>query len=248
LITDNGYPLTKKGIPTTKGIEQYVKDNKFKLADEFSKFVHDSVYDIEMIADDISQYDENPDVLGLTLSYKGSGEIIITNEEKYYEYELDWLPKYKKRSLLEANNFVKTTILHELTHIYFNQVIREMRMDSMYVNPAYNNFSLIPIHSFGSLFLEEGIAVYIPYKMGQAIVGPEYIPESTEEIQSKDMYSIIMYKYSLEYVQGFLDYYGIKKGIQMLVAATPPNMEELLYPSKYYYKFNKTQPLWIQKN
>ena len=234
------YPLTKQGIPTSKGIEYYIKQNEVRFISEYQKLVNDSLYDVYVSIDDLSKYvdNDNLDALGYCFSEKGSSEIILTNEEKYIAYESSMLSKYKRRNINEANNFVKGVFFHELTHFYFNQVIIQMRLDSMYVCPDYNNFSMIPhLNVFSSKFIEEGICMYVTIKIGECLLGKDYMPETLEEIKDKQNKYDILYKYSAEYVKTFIDQHGIKKSIQMLVSTKPPTYEELLNPDKYWCKF-----------
>ena len=141
-IQNSTYPLNKKGEPTSKGIEMYVKQNQFKFIKEYQDLVGDTLYDVYMSTDNLSQYTDNEDDnnLGFCFCERGSSEIIITNEEKFMAYEASMLSKYKKRNIIESNTFVKGAIFHELTHFYFNQVILEMRMDSMPVSPSQELF------------------------------------------------------------------------------------------------------------
>jgi hypothetical protein len=145
------------------------------------------------------------------------------------------LSKYKRRTLIEANNFVKAVLFHELTHCYFSQVIREMRMYEMHVSLEYNDFSLIPRNSFGSKFIEEGVSEYVIIKMGEEVVSDKgYIPESIEEISNKENEFTILYKYSAQYLKPFIDDLGIKKAIQVLAGNSPPTLEEILFPARFY--------------
>jgi hypothetical protein len=239
LIAQNVYLLTKEGIPSSKGVDIYVKQNTNNFISEYQKLVSDSLYDVYMTTDDLSQYQDNDDALGFYISEKESSEIIISNEEKYIAYETSMLSKYKKRTIYESNNFVKGVVFHELTHFYFNQIIMQMRIDSMYVSSDYNNFSMIPRNSFGSKFIEEGICMYVAIKIGECISGKNYTPETIQEIMDKQNKYDILYKYSAEYVKSFLDYYGIKRGIQLIVGVRAPSYEEILHPEKYWNKIEK---------
>ena len=230
------YPTKKDGSPTSKGLEMYVKQNQFKFIKEYQDLVKDTLYDVYMSTDDLSQYTDNEDDnnLGFCFCERGSAEIIITNEEKFMAYEVSMLSKYKRRNIIESNTFVKGAIFHELTHLYFNQLILEMRMDSMFVSPEYNNFSMIPRNYFGSKFIEEGICMYVAIKIGECILGKDYKPETMEEIVDNQNKYSIKYRYSAQYVKSFLDLYGIKRGMQIFIGNKPPSFEEILYPVKFY--------------
>jgi hypothetical protein len=241
LNAQNVYLLTKAGIPSYKGIEIYLKQNINTIVDEYQKFVNDTLYDIYITSDDLSKYTDNNnlDALGFCFCEKGSSEIIITNEEKYLSYEVSMLSKYKRRNIIESDAFVKGVIIHELTHLYFNQIIMKMRIDSMFVSPEYNNFSMVSRNSFGSEFIEEGICTYVSVKMGECIIGKNYIPESIDEITDKHNRFDIMYKYSSQYVKLFLNKNGITKGIELIIGIKPPTLEEILNTEKYWNKFKK---------
>ena len=236
------YPLNKKGKPSKFGIEYYVKQNESKIISEFQKLVHDSLYDVYITVDDISQYNNNEEgTLGYCLSGQGTCEIIITNQETYSAYEVSTLSRSQRQRIAEANNFVKGTILHELGHVYFNQVILEMRLDSIKVSPEYNNFSMIPRPgSAGSKFIEEGICEYIPTKMRENIILSLFVPKSIEDIMSKENNYNVMYKYSSEYLRAFIDYYGVKQAIRILVWNKPPSLREIFYPAEFFTRIKTT--------
>lgn len=230
---DIKYPL-KNGRPTTLGINYYVKNNEDKFISEFQELVKDTLYDVYITVDDIRKYTDDPNTLGYCAVGMGSSEIVITNEPRYLHYEYSMLTPYQRKAILESNNFVKGVIFHELTHNYFNQVILEMRIDSMDVSMEYNNFNMIPKNSFGSNFIEEGIAVYMTVKKGEIIFGKDFIPESVEQIQNKDYKYYIKYNYSCVFVRPILDKYGIKQGMKLLIGNRPPSYEEMMKPELYY--------------
>jgi len=229
------YPLTKKGIPSKQGIEMYIRDNESKFISEFQDLVKDTVYDVYLIVDDISKYTGDDGTLGYCIPGGSvTSEIVITNEEKFLAYEVSMLSKYQRRTISESNSFVKGVAFHEMTHHYFNQVIRELRMYEMHVANEYNNFSIIPRNAFGSTFIEEGVAEYVNLKIGEEIVLQDYTPETLEEITRPENKENMIYKYAPQYLKSFIDYYGIKKAIQILVSNSPPTIEEILYPGRFY--------------
>lgn len=229
------YPLTKKGIPSKQGIELYIRDNEAQFISDFQDLVNDTLYDVYLIVDDVSKYTGDDGTLGYCIPGSSTAsEIVITNEEKFLAYEVSMLSKYQRRTIVEANNFVKGVVFHELTHNYFSQVIREMRMYEMHVANEYNNFSIIPRNTFGALFIEEGISEYVNLKIGEEIVLGDYIPETIEEITDPENKDDMIYRYSQQYLKSFIDYYGIKKAIQILVGNPPPTVEEIYYPPRFY--------------
>jgi hypothetical protein len=233
--TTQKYPLTKKGIPSKQGIELYVRDNENRFISDFQKLVHDTVYDVYLSVDNVSRYTGEDGTLGYCIpGGSTASEIMITNEEKFLAYEVSMLSKYQRRTIIEANNFVKGVIFHEMTHNYFSQVIKEMRMNGMKIANDYNDFTMIPRKIFGEKFIEEGVAEYVNVKIGEEIVRQDYTPETIEEITDPQNKENILYRYSAQYLKPFIDYYGIKKAIQILVSNPPPSIDEIFYPAKFY--------------
>jgi hypothetical protein len=227
------YPL-KNGRPTTYGVNYYIKTNEERFIREYQELVGDTLYDVYITVDDIRKYTDDPNTLGYCAVGMGSSEIVITNEPRYIQYEYSMLSPYQKRSVVEANNFVKGVVFHELTHNYFNQVILEMKMDSMWVCSEYNNFVMVPRNSFGANFIEEGVAVYVTVKKGECIIGEFFIPTNKDQIQNKDYKYNVLYNYSMVFVRPILDKYGIKNGIKLLLGNNPPSYDEILEPKRYY--------------
>ncbi len=80
----NDYPL-RDGIPTSKGIEQFIEDQVESIILEYQKFVEDTLYDIWVYAEDLTYYNVD-DSLELGRYYPK--EIYISTEEKFLAYEL----------------------------------------------------------------------------------------------------------------------------------------------------------------
>lgn len=235
------YPLNKHKEPSTKGIEMYISDNQDKLVSEFQKIVQDTLYDVYIYTDNLSLANEY-DTASLGVFYLPN-EIVISNEEKFMAYELKDLSKFKRNNLISANNFVKSTVFHELMHYYFYQVIREMQFNNAYVSPEYNNFTIIPrLNDIGARFIEEGICEYVTVKTNQSIFNENfYIPLTSNEIPYRSKRQQIFYEYSVAYVRSFINYYGFKKAIQLIVGTKPPTPEQILYPRQYFKQFSFVQ-------
>lgn len=216
----------------------YVADNSDRIISEFQKIVGDSLYDVNIYTDNISSLSyHDPGSLGV---YYPPDEIIITNEEKFRAYELKDLSRYKRNELISSDNFVKGTMFHELMHYYFMQIIKEMQMHEQYVSPEYNNFSIVARldHDIGARFIEEGICEYMSIKSHQAIFNENYyVPETTQDLFSKTKNQEIFYEYSVAYVRSFINYYGFKKAIQLIVASKPPTPEQILHPAEFFRHF-----------
>jgi hypothetical protein len=232
------YPLKKDGTPSKNGIDYYIKENQNKIVSEFQNFVHDTLYDVYISTDDLRKFMED-DALGICLSTPSSSEIIITNEEKYIGYEVKLVPYRIRKVIIEANNLVKGTLIHELGHFYFNQVIREISsLDTLHtISREYTSrFLIIPKKSFGAKFIEEGICEYILLHLKEEIVaeGQFYLMQSSEFIMAEENHYRVLYQYSPQYLNSFINKFGVKKAIQILVNNSPPSIDEILYPEKFY--------------
>jgi hypothetical protein len=243
-IKEKEYPY-KNGIPTSRGIEYYVKLNEQKIVNEYQAFVKDTLYDYYISTDNLSLYMDY-DSLESGRFYIPN-EIIITNELKYTDYELALVPKWKRKSLVESNQFVKAVLIHELTHVYFFQVMDFMKIMNMEVAMEYNyGIRMYPNMElrFGSEFIEEGICEYMVQKMNESIPYQNiYQPKTKEDIRQKYNYVDIKYKYSSWYVKEFMDltiqqYGDIKTGIMIILSNKPPTYEEILNPNLF---FNRLQ-------
>jgi hypothetical protein len=231
------YPYDN-GKPTTTGIRQYVKDNEEKFITEYSLFVHDTIYDAYFTTDKLSEYyDSDSNELGC---FYIPNDIIITNEPLFIDYELNRLNKYNKKCLAESNRFVKGTAMHEMTHVYFNQIMREMQDEKMKVNARYrNNINIYPNNTYGAEFIEEGVCEYVSELMGEIIpYRYSYKPKNANDIITNRNRYEIKYRYSRIYVKGFLSQYSdsLKTGIKILLRNEPPTTEEMLLPELYYQR------------
>lgn len=218
------------GEPTPKGIHAYIFVNEHAFAQEYMKFVQDTLYGYNIWVDDLSNYNEH-DTLELGRYYFPS-EIIITNERKYLDYAVDSLSKFKRRTTI-SNRFVKGCVFHELTHIWFQQIMLEMQSYNQFSSVEYNNFRIYHPRDrgYGAEFIEEGICEYIANKAGE-IINPEKVVPDLEG--NWDKYEI-KYQYAEYYVRQILDRYdNIKEGIKMILLTPPPTKEEIRNPELYY--------------
>ena len=157
-------------------------------------------------------------------------------------YEKEDLSKFRIKTEGHTNAFVKSTVFHELTHHYINQIGREMKYnDSVRINRAYEtNFWIIRDYSmFGSTFIEEGICEYMVTQMGE-IIPPKRIlvPKSESDLIKRENKYKYVYKYSAEYVKTFLDTTGFKRGVKILIHNEPPTPHEILNPELYFEKLD----------
>lgn len=228
------YPL-KNGRPTTRGIEQYVEENEASMIKEFQDFIGDSIYNIYIYTQDLT---ENGYFDPMELGRYFPNEIFITNTEVFMAYELSGLTRRGRDTVSASNLFVKSTVFHELTHHFINQVSVEMsQIEHIGVNRAYQSFFRIyrDQNDIGSKFIEEGICEYVTGKMGEIIppVKP-YIPKSKADLTDTANSFNVYYKYSSYYLSDFLDTVGIKRGIKILLHNPPPSSEEILKPKLFF--------------
>jgi len=228
------YPL-KHGKPTSKGIEQYVEENGDLIKTEYQNFIQDTLHDVWIYTQDLSNYYGSD---SLELGWYYPNEIFITSSELFIAYELADLSKLQKARHRESNKFVKSTLIHELTHTYIHQINREMRsVDRIIVHRAYqdNIWILKPHESFGRAFIEEGICEYISEKMGE-IIPPKrpFHPETMEDLMEKKNSYKVKYKYSSHVLKPFLDTTDFKKAVKILLQNAPPTYMEMLNPELYF--------------
>ena len=228
------YPL-KNGKPTSRGVEQYIEDKGDSLVIEYQNFVGDTLFDVLIYAEDLSDY-EVYDSLELGSYYPH--EIIITTAELFIAYELADLSKFERAFIKESNKFVKSTVFHELTHHYLDKIIWEMQnVDKTSVDRSYQSYIWIfKTHEmFGSTFIEEGICEYMTQKMGE-IIPPKkpFIPKTEDVLTNKNNRHNVNYKYSSYYLKQFLDTTGFKEGVKILLHNSPPTYEEILRPDLFF--------------
>lgn len=226
-------PYYNKRKPSSWGIEQYVSKNHDVIINEFEYLINDTLFDVYIYTDDLSDYDEENN-LGI---FYIPDEIMITTEEKYVEYEFKNLSKIKRIFSSYTERTVKAVIFHELTHAYFHQLTLLRNINNEYVSPEYANFNIFPSRKtyFGSLFIEEGICEYIVYSLNEsAPLGDILIPRTEEELLDENNKVNNLYHYSVYFLEDFLDEYGIKKGINILLSNRPPTYEEILKPELFF--------------
>ena len=78
----------KWGRPTSKGIDNYIERNEYQFVIDYQNFIDDTlIYEPFISTDDISDY------VGMTENTAGFFErpdnIVISNDTKYMDYELD---------------------------------------------------------------------------------------------------------------------------------------------------------------
>ena len=233
--TAQKYPLNEQGKPTTEGIEQYVKDNEENFIVDFEKYVKDTIYQAFFSVEDLTQY----------VRYKGweqgwhegGGNIILSNKEEYVGYSLKHLSKFERSQFIETNAFVRGTALHELTHCYIEQISRKLLSKGIEVEKEYlpsNPFSK-DYSTIYSDFIEDGIAEYISKEMGEIILPKKlFVPKNIEEFLDTTKIYHSRYQYAYKYVKDFLNFYGVKNGIGILIANPSPTEKEIFNSDIYF--------------
>ncbi|MEN8202347.1 MAG: hypothetical protein ABFS28_07115 [Bacteroidota bacterium] len=228
------YP-TKNGKPTRKGIEQYIEDNSASILIEYQNFIKDTLYNVWFYTEDLTDYLANDP---LELGWYYPNEIYITTSELFIAYELADLSKVHKALISESNKFVKSTVIHELTHNYIHQISIEMRsVDKISVHRSFqtNLWILTSQESFGRSFIEEGLCEYISEKMGELIPSKRpYIPGTVEDLIDKNNSYNVKYKYSTHFLKPFLDTKDFKKAVKIILHNAPPSYMEILDPERYF--------------
>jgi hypothetical protein len=228
------YPL-KKGKPTSKGIEQYVEEQSEAIKSEFQKFIGDTLHNVWIYAEDLSDYLSND---SLELGWYYPNEIFITTAEKFLAYELDDLSPRQQALHAGNNKFVKSALIHELTHNYLHQIILEMRsIDSIPVYKSYhaNLWILNAQEAYGRAFIEEGLCEYLTEQMGE-ILPPKRVssPRTMEDLMDRTNRYDIKYKYSAACLKPFLDTMDFKQSVKILFYNPPPSYAEILEPHLYF--------------
>ena len=221
------------GKPTSKGIEQYILTQEHAFAQEFMFFVQDTLYDYFISTDDLSDYVPYDSLrLGMTFL---PADAIITTEEKFIDYALDSLSRFRRKTI-RSSAFVKGTVMHELTHVWINQILREMDWKDMYISPEYRNFRIFSSRDivYGAQFIEEGICEYVANKMGEILPVPARPPEEDDNPHTYK----IKYRWAQEFVGHYLDTCSsLKEGIQNIFSQRPPLGKEIDDPEKFWQNF-----------
>jgi len=234
----SGYPL-KNGRPTSKGVDLYVEENAADLIAEFQDFIGDTLYNANIYTENLSK-DEDHDPLELGNYYPN--EIFINNAEIFIAYELEWLPRKSRDTILNSNLFVKAAVFHELMHHYIYQLSIEMlRRDLISVDRAYQSFFRIYSNRDepGPRFIEEGLCEYVTLKMNETIPPRRlFIPKKASDLTRPERAYDIFYRYSAYSLSVFLDTTGLQSGIKILLHNPPPSETEILDPGLFFARLD----------
>jgi hypothetical protein len=229
----------KLGKPSTYGINTYIKNNTESLIKEYEYLINDTLYDIYIFTENLGEYKENE--LGC---FYIPDYIIITNEEKYIEYEFKRLSKFKQRNISYYERTLKAILFHELTHAYFYQTLILEKQKGNHVSPEYGTIRLYPSAEakFGAEFIEEGICEYMIYYLKESTFTTDYeniIPQNKDELINKDNEVNILYLYSVYFIKDFLDKNGVKRGIEILLNNRPPTYNEMINSELFFNRLEK---------
>jgi len=226
----NEFRYYAHGEPTAKGIARYVYIHENEFVKEYTDFIEDSLQEYSITVDNLSLYMQY-DTIEMGRYYYPT-EIIITDETKYIDYAVDSLVPWEKKSII-SNKFVKGCVFHELTHIWIQQIMREMRYLGMAISPEYSNFRLYHEvnRGYGAEFLEEGICEYVASEAGEILFPDRVIPDYSKGWNSFE----IKYLYAEYYVRPIMERSGnMKDGIMKILQTPPPTQEEIQYPHLFY--------------
>ena len=227
----------KHNRPTSKGVDNWIELHQWELGEEYQRLVKDTLYDYFIWGEDLTDYvDFDSTMLGMSFL---PSEAIVHNKANFIDYAVDSISKFRRKTTT-SNAFVKGTVFHELSHVYVNQILREMQYLKIPISTGYRSFRIYSSRerNFGASFIEEGICEYIPNKLGEILLTKNpYKPVSLSDIDESYR---IKYVYSEYFVRDFLDQFSVpKEGIIILFSNPPPTKEEILHPEKYFQRLER---------
>ena len=231
--------LYKWGIPTSRGIDKYVEANWFVFIQDYQNHISDTLfYEPFISTDDLSRY----------FGYKGGDlgyfeypdNIIVTNEPRYIDYELNRLSRFQKNQYRETNQFVRAVVMHELTHCYFYQNVMQVRNgDSLHID-FRPGLRIVPQDNYGADFLEDGFCEYVCADMDEMIPYDQKHFLIKNDLSTANRYSYeVKYRYAMQFITPVIQQHGLRHAIRTVVSHAAPNQEEILNPELYYHRLNQ---------
>ena len=224
----------KWGRPTSKGVDKYVERNEYQFVIDYQLHIGDTlIFEPFISTDDLSDYyTYNEGDMGY---FEPPDNILINNEPRYIDYELSRLSRYERNRYLEATQFVRAVVVHELTHCYFYQIVMMAQYDKKLEYEFRQGLRIIPVDHYGTKFLEEGVCEYVVELMDEMIVSNKKLVLNKNDLTTANRNSHrVKYVYSREFVKPVIEEFGLKSAIYMMVTNKSPSDEEILNPSLYY--------------
>jgi len=219
----------KFGKPTTKGIDYYVDLHWFDFIEDFEASVQDSIFGLFISTDNLRGYEQHE--LGY---FQPPNSIVVTNEERYIDYELNMMSDFKKSQYRETNQFVRAIVMHEICHAYFYQLLKLCDKGDSLEYEFRLGLHIVPQDFYGTEFCEEGICEYVVETMGERIAYDEKVRITANKlINNRNSYEV-KYRYASQFVKPIVDSLGIRNAILTIVSNKPPSNEEILKPEFYY--------------
>ncbi len=226
----------KWGVPTSKGIDNYVERNQYQFVIDYQNFIGDTLYFEPFIStDDLSDYyDYNEGTAGF---FERPDNIVISNEPRYLDYEVQRLSDYQKSRYKGNNLFVRAVVMHELTHAYIYQIMMVAQHNKNLEYKWRQGLGMIPVNNYYTGFMEEGICEVVVQLMQEMICYEDDIGISKSDLsRAKRKNYEVKYRYGSQFVKPIILEYGLKPAIYLILSNKPPSKEEILEPNLYYQR------------
>ncbi len=230
--------FNKYGRPSTYGITTYIDNNHDSIIKDYETRISDTLYDVFITVDNLSYSEGNSEELGV---FYIPDNIIVTNEEKYVAYKFSDLSRFRQNTSIYSERTLTAVLYHELTHAYFNQILYIMKSQNKSIASEYGIIRMFPnaASRFGSEFIEEGICEYVVYHLKESAPLRNIVEPKTEnDLLGENNKINSIYRYSVVYLEDFLDKYGLKQGIEILIGNKPPSYREILEPELFFNRLN----------
>ncbi|MEF8983252.1 MAG: hypothetical protein V5A51_01540 [Bacteroidales bacterium] len=225
------YPSDKEGNATTRGVVEYIEDKDSLINEQFDEKFEVNSYDVNFVPDAMSKYSDDTSHQGFYFRHRGERTVIIDTVDGYGHYSLQSLPEQRKDSIRFSYNSLRGLMIHEKAHAFFNEM-----KSRLYSEGTKHYYTLTPDYVFSKSFIEEGVAQYCAYKMGEIIIPERYEPSDSLETLFVEKASELEYEYSLYYLKDFLDFFGLEECTKILLTNPPPTKEEIINPLKFYQR------------
>jgi hypothetical protein len=123
-----------------------------------------------------------------------------------------------------------------VTHSFLAHAFLNEMKSRLYSEGTKHYYTLTPDYIFSKSFIEESVAQYCAYKMGEIIIPERYEPSDSLETLIVEKSSELEYEYSLYYLKDFLDFFGLGEGTMILFTNPPPQQRRNHQPSKILSK------------